>query len=273
MKKLFAMLLAIAMIASFALVASADETETYTASLIYWDGHMDDMALPGQVTTTISGSGTYTLTYDASVSTSGAWGAVFLYVQIDDAYDALKDWILSDVSVTVDGTDWPVNQNVAHVDPFEDLGRDYVPDASIYVYYGTTAEQTATNNYIIELANTYAGFTKFTEEPVDNTSWTAFESITVTFTLTDPDDVVEEPTDEPTEEPTEEPSEEPTEAPTEEPTEKPSADPTEEPTEAPTEAPVPDDSNAKTGDALSVIVALMAVSAVGIAVASKKKLF
>ena len=56
---------------------------------------------------------------------------------------------------------------------------------------------------------------------------------------------------------------------TSEPTETPSEIPTETPTEDPTVK--PEDENAKTGDPISMVVALLAVSALGITVISKKK--
>ena len=261
MKKLFAILLAVAMIMSFALTASADENKTYTANLMYCDGDGDDMAFPAD-SVTVTGSGTYTLTYDASVSTTGAWGGFMLYVQIDGAYADLKDWIVSDIKVSVDGEALDVKQNVAYVHPINDLGKDSTPDYSVYVYYSTIS----TTDYIIELVNNYAGFSaqhgtafdpgfvwNYDTEGWDET-WRARESISVTFTLTDPADVEEtEPTK--TEEKDDKDDKD----------DKGDTDATTKPTSK------PDSSNAQTGDASSLFVALMAVSAMGIVVIAKKK--
>lgn len=191
MKKLLAILLAVALVMSFTLVASADEaTESYTASLVYFDGDQNDMALAGVVTTTISGPGTYSLTYDASVSADGAWGAIMMYVEIDGAYEAMKNWTLSDIKINVDGTDLTVAQSVVYTTP-DKLGSADITGSNVYVYPSSLDS----TDYIIELANFAAGFTTLHGACADFLSWRATDKITVTFTLTDPNATTVTPDD------------------------------------------------------------------------------
>lgn len=313
MKKLFALLLAVAMIASFAVVASADETESYTASLMYCDGDGNDMDFTGANSVTITGPGTYTLTYDCSNSADGCWGTYMLYVQIEGAYpDHRNDWIVSDVQISWDGNPLEVRQNVVYTTANK-LGTDEIENYSIYVY-NSSIDPT---DYIIELANNMAAFSKYHGTAYDpgfvnydaetetwEQSWRAYESISVTFTLSVAGEEEEDDTTDNTDDNTNEGSDDSSEDnttnnndttvdntddktdssdnknednnasndKTEDKEDNKSEDKEDEKAEDKDDEkkPVADSSNAKTGDALAVVVAMMAVSALGIAVITKK---
>ena len=136
----------------------------------------------------VPGAGTYTINYTLNPG-STAISAYLFYVEIVDAYEALKDLVLSDVHVSLDGVEIAVNQNVAYVNPYDFADA---PANSIYVYHSTV--EGSTNNYVIELSNLLAGVTAVKGAPIDLMTFAATESISITFTLSEP---VEEPVGEP----------------------------------------------------------------------------
>ena len=101
----------------------------------------------------VDGAGTYTINYTLNPG-STAISAYLFYVEIPNAYEALKDMVLSDVHVSLDGVEIAVNQNVAYVNPYDFADA---PENSIYVYHSTV--EGSTNNYVIELSNLLAGVT------------------------------------------------------------------------------------------------------------------
>lgn len=175
MKKFLAILLAVAMVMSFSLVAAADETtEGYTAYLKFCDTSYT-VALTEGVTTTVNSSGissgTYTLSWDLPEGVAPV-GISMLYVEIYDSYDVLSNWTLSDVQISIDGQAVEVNTN------------------GIYTYaalaYDANYNLVATNNYTIELRNDVAGYSQATGVGAVDPAINITSNITVTFTLTDP---------------------------------------------------------------------------------------
>ena len=306
MKKIFAIVLTVVMLAGIAMMVSADEAKTYTAQLQYVSGaYCPDHSKPLNIDLTnsigcygskkaqgtVSGPGTYTVSWAiADHSTKYDWDAVgtdMLFIQITDFWSDFNaaGYQIEDVKLLLDGVEIP-------------LVEEY-----IYIYEAVTYVQ-LTNQYIytddltIELYN-YLGYsgggyddaTTTYGQAIDPDSVFFKDTVAISFTIVDPNAPTTEPTTEPTVAPTTEPTvaptTEPTVAPTTEPTVAPTTEPTVAPTTEPTVAPTteatkapeatteatkaPSNTNAETGDSISMIVALLAVSAMGIVIVGKKK--
>ena len=135
----------------------------------------------------VNGAGTYTINYTIPEGVSAVSSLLF-YVEIVDAYDVLKDMVLSDVKIAIDGTEIAVNQDVTYIE--DPLNPGDPADQNIYVYHSSV--EGCLNNYVIEIANFIAGITVANGTPID-VNFTAAESISITFTLSEP--AVEEPTE------------------------------------------------------------------------------
>lgn len=189
MKKLFAILLAVALVMSFTLVASAEEaTETtpLKAAVQYLGANPDtntNTAYPsvGCFYTpstealctnyvTIDGNGTYTMSWDMIDGFSAA-GIVYLYIEFNVPYQTFVDagYEVSNVKLTVDGKEITLDQSKLSV-------------------WADTMETENKGSYCVELYVPLAA----TEKPMsaaDATAFTCSENITVSFDFTDPNAV------------------------------------------------------------------------------------
>ena len=170
MKKLIAIFLAISMIAGFALVAQADEV-SYTAALSYADGDWNPSTWGTDATTTVTGAGTYTVSWDVP---SAVDGAVVFVIDIGDvggdAATVLSALNLTSVTMTADGTDIPVDLSKVVTGDIEVDGQYRI---EIYNEYGSTKDAPAVDTSLIK----------------------AEENISITFTLTDPNAPAVDPDD------------------------------------------------------------------------------
>lgn len=190
MKKLFAILLAVAMVMSFTLVASAEETTETTplkAAVQYLGTNPDpntNTAYPqvGCFYTpsteayctnyvTIDGNGTYTMSWDMINGFSSS-GIIYLYIEFNVPYQTFVEagYEVSNVKLSVDGNDIPLDQSKLSV-------------------WADSMETENKGSYCVELYVLLAA----TDKPMDAATAAAFtcsENITVSFDFTDPNAVV-----------------------------------------------------------------------------------
>lgn len=185
MKKIFAIALVLVMMMSCATVAFATEEESagMTAMLKFADADFVP-ATAGVCPTTITGAGTYTLSVEDITATFGAPldYAYMLYVEVEGGYAALKDMLVTDVKIVVDGEEIAVDQS--KIWTYESVGADYLPNG----------------NYCIEITNFLAGISLTYGACIDP-AICADESLSITFTLVDPN-ADTEPEPEPAPDPT-----------------------------------------------------------------------
>ena len=140
-----------------------DTTTGYTAYL----GYSDESWWPGtsgEVTTTVNGADTYTLTWN--IGDFEYWGNIpegtmVCYINIADAWEAYKDYTITVDSVKVDGSDIAVNNDgVVVFEETDDEGKSYL-QILLYNAYDSSA-------YAIE--------------PIASIS----EKLEITFTLAEP---------------------------------------------------------------------------------------
>lgn len=229
MKKLFAILLAVAMIMSFALTASAEETEPVEMkaylqylSADYTVGNFSTPSAEISTPVVVNGDGTYTISWNMYEDYVGT-GIFMLYIEFMMPYNNFVNggYKVSNVKLTVDG-------------------KEIALDQSKLSTWADSMDTENKNCFCVELYVPLSGF----DAPMSDADAAAFvcsENMTVTFDFDDPADV-------------------------EEPTVSTSGS-----SDATGSTSKPDDSNAKTGDSISIFVALMAVSALGIVAVSKKK--
>lgn len=186
MKKLFAILLAVAMIMSFALVASAEETTESTplkAYLQYIDPtyQVGTFSTPSaELTNTVTldkGTGTYTISWNMYEGYS-ATGIGYLYIEFTTPYQSFVDagYQVSNVKLWVDDAEIALDQTKLSVWP------DTMP----------TENQ---GFYCVELYVPLAA----TEKPMSAEDAAAFvcaKNITVQFDFTDPNAVEDDKNDE-----------------------------------------------------------------------------
>ena len=136
-------------------------------------------ATAGVCPTVIDGSGTYTLSIENITGTFGAGldTVCMLYIEVEGGYEALKDYVLSNVIVTVDGEQIEVNQDFVWT--YESVDGNYQPNG----------------NYCIEIYNIF-GYSGAGYGAAIDPAVFADESLSITFTLTAPS-VEPEPDPEP----------------------------------------------------------------------------
>ncbi len=126
-------------------------------------------ATAGVCPTVIDGAGTYTLSVENITETFGAPldYAFMLYIEVEDGYEALKDLVVSDLQIVVDGE--PIAVDLTKVWTYESVGTDYLPNG----------------NYCIEINNSLAGISLTNGSCIDPVIQ-ADDSIVITFTLSEP---------------------------------------------------------------------------------------
>ena len=163
--------------ANFVLTVTAAVTEEpakeLTALLKFADADFYP-ATAGVCPTVITGPGTYTLSIENITATFGCGldMAYMLYIEVADGYEALKDMVISDVKVVVDGEEIAVNQDFVWT--YESLNTEFLP----------------TGAYCIELYNAL-GYSGAGYGAAIDPNIFADESIVITFTMTDPNASVE----------------------------------------------------------------------------------
>lgn len=207
MKKLLALLLAISMIAAFAVTANAaTEDESFDVYLQYLDstylwGTYSTPSAPYSTPATVTKSGTYTISWDVPESyTQTGVGVGMLYLNIMMPYTdwAKTDYTITNVKISIDGKAITLNQD--DISCWASTLTDVTAGTACYDIY-------------VPLATGYShGMSS-----ADANAVTVTKNITVSFDFTNPNE------------------------------------------------------SPKTGDSLSVFLGLMAVSAAGILVISKKK--
>ena len=113
MKRVFAFLLALTLMftTAFTNVTYAEENTTEGTGYTAYLGYSDESWWPGtsgDVNTTVTGEGTYTLTWNVPDTCEGTMA---FYINIVDGYEALKDIPVTAVKVLVDGTEVAVNMD------------------------------------------------------------------------------------------------------------------------------------------------------------------
>ena len=157
-----------------AVLAKEEEPATPNAFLQFIDNsYAMNLNTTGFV---VDGAGTYTIEWAPAAPTNGM---LSLYIEVMDAYTALKDYVVSDVKVVIDGADVAVNM-------------DFITNYGVYASMVADAagNLTPTNNYCIELYNVM-GFSSVYGGAI--VPVTINEKVSVTFTLSEPAQEVEAP--------------------------------------------------------------------------------
>lgn len=162
MKKTFAKVLSVMLalmllVSAVAVLPAAAAENEYTAALGYTDSSWSSQTGFGadsSVQTTVSGDGTYTLSWDASAA-----DALVFVIDIVGGGEALSGSALTDMTISVDGNDVPVN--VAKV---------------------LTGDIEGNGNWRMEIYNEYGAGTK-ENPPIDPAAISFGSNLTVTFTL------------------------------------------------------------------------------------------
>lgn len=162
MRKLLAIVMCVAMVMAIAVAASAEEV-SYNATLGFANSDWSIQEWGTNVNTTVTGPGTYTLTFTPSAPVSDALVFVIDIVGAGAAFTE-AGYTVTNVTLTADGVTVPVNMPKLVTGDLENNG-----------------------NFRIEIHNEY-GSTK--EDPAINYSTLAFsESLVISFTITDPNAV------------------------------------------------------------------------------------
>ena len=174
MKKLFAIALVLVMMLSCAVFVSAEETdEGYTVYLQlcedfsgYWPNSYD------KISTTFSGEGTCTISVNIAETFGTSLDApVHLYLEIVDGWENLQNHVVSDLKIVADGVELEVDQSKVYTYESQST-TDWV------TYFGT-------GRYCIEINNIY-GYSAAQGSCIDVASFSAAETLEISFTMTAP---------------------------------------------------------------------------------------